>query len=405
MEPHIIENSFEKPEFQELTPVTCDKCGSAVPLASREIVSCIYCGASVQIPAEYQRSNQAKNQLEEIKKHAQKFLEKLGSKSKKWEIWLSLIPSWAFLLILLLGGTFCYDMIMKTFKYWLSLKLEVYYADYLSDSYTVPFDVGLFFVLLSLAMAAFFIVRRRVFVSRRLMTVLAAGMPVKPGGPATCRHCGALFMVNENELVAACDYCGTENFLQVPEEWLSKTRKVTSFSGRNVFWAEREFEREMTSSRLSLFNQLKLYGFCFAIFTAAFIQGDSTEIRLWKDHVARSERELFAIASDAPIPRTGEPFKMHGVYRMYTDGRQYKYKMALKKDEILKFSNVGTGTFSLSLRSQYQRESHKIEPAQSKEFRINLGGWTDLLITTYPENHQPTILIELNNLDSRRLPQ
>lgn len=390
-----MSNEIQSLQFQELTPVICEKCGSAIPLVDAELTDCIYCNAPVVIPANYRRGQEARKRLTQIRQHASDFLSRLGSRPRKLEIWISLIPAWTFLLILIVLTVVGFGISAFALEFGLSLLLGTNVTDYFHGMIVLLVYLGSLFLFFALPMTAFFLVRRRVFVTRRLMTVLAAGEPVKPGGPVTCRRCGGPFQTAENEVVAACAYCGTENFLQVPSEWLSATRKLTNNSGRNVFWAEREFEREITSSRSSLKGQLQVLGVFIIFIAGAFISADTTKLKTWKNDVEKDIRPIYGISPDVIVPGIEKPFRLHGLFRKYTNGREFRYNLALKNKERLIISVIEEGTIKVRLNGRYTIITLPATTGAPAEFTVTPGGWFDFALIVPINKPLPLIQIDL----------
>lgn len=381
--------------FQKLTPIHCSECGSAIPLVELELTECIYCGTPVSIPPQYRRGQEAHRRLSEIRRHATEFIARLGSRPRRWEIWISLIPSWAFFLILIFLTLTCFGGSVLSLEIFISNLIGTNVTDYMPEILIIPIYLGMLFLFLGLAMAAFFLIRRRVFVTRRLMTVLAAGGPVKPGGPATCRRCGAPFIVEANELVAACDYCSTENFLQVPQEWLSATRNLTTSSGRNVFWAEREFEREITSSQKSLKNQLSIFGTVMLFLAGGFVSADTAKMKVWRDDVGKSVRPVYGLSHEVAVPEIGKPFKLHGIFRNYRNKREFRYSIALKKKDCMSVNILENGPVEVRLRGRYSLKTLVASREMPAEFVAEPGGWFDFALSVPSDKPLPLIRIDL----------
>ncbi len=386
---------MQSPALQELTPIICGNCGSAVPLVDAEICACIYCGARVDIPADHRRGQEARRHLQNIRKNAVEFLGRLGRQPKRWEIWLSLLPSWLFFAMLLVITVTGFASFLYSLEFMISRVLGTNFRDLLPEIVVWPLYGGLMGVFPVMALAFFFLVRRRVFVARRLLSVLAAGEPVKPGGPATCRRCGAPFQTEAGDLVAACDYCGTENFLNVPHDWLAATRRLTTASGRNVFWAEREFDREMTSARTSLHNQLKLYAVFLLFIFGAFLSGDSSKIKAWKDEAAQTPRNLLGICTEFPDAQTGSPFKVHGAFRKYSDARAFEYRIALRANEKMLVSTVASGVIKLRVEGRYDRKAFRLAAGRPVEFKPAIGGWFNLYFAVNNSDPLPDVQVDL----------
>lgn len=393
-----MNNSEQSVEFQKLSPIICGECGGAVPLSEGDSIKCIYCNASVEVPDSYRRGSEAKARLAHIRDRAKSFLHQLGRNPGKVEVLIAKIPSYVFFVLLTISLIILWWVILAA-EYGLSMLLGTSIADLLSGEVGFTLFIGPFFLFLALALVFYFLVRRRVFVARRLLSVLAAQKPQTKGGPATCRRCGAPFQVEKNELVAACGYCGTENFLQVPDEWLSETGKLSISSGRNVFWAEREYDRELNSSRQSLVKLLSGLGFLVLIAIGGFAQADTSKILVWKEEVEKKPRQVFALTKDFPGPEMGKPFKLHGIYRNYSNGHWFDYKIALKRNDRIKFTLIDGEPLEVRLESKMQpfwrtKEFGLNTPA---EFVVEMGALYSLTLRKKPEDPLPTIKVEILN--------
>ncbi|HNX76420.1 MAG TPA: hypothetical protein PLM07_13495 [Candidatus Rifleibacterium sp.] len=392
------EQSSHSERFQELHPIFCGRCGSVVPLADVESIACVYCGAPNEIPEGYRRGREARQQLEECRTRARDFLARLGRRPRRWEVGLTLVPSWAFFPVLGLFILLGFSVTLSILDSLLTRVLGVWVVDYFSPWALWPATSGILFLFLAMALAVYFLVRQRVFVTRRLMAVLAAGEPVKAGGPAVCRRCGAPFQVAPNELVAACSYCGTESFLQVPPEWVSATRNLCRSSGRNVFWGEREFDRETASSRQTFANLLILFGGFFAILTIGFLLEARSDEPGWHEQVGKAQREIFGRARDIPCPQVGIPFKMHGLFLRHRREIEFAYTIALKKGETLEISLLASESAQIQFFGPSQRASVNLVPGGVARYQAELGGWVKLFLTLPSEKPPlPTIRFDLTS--------
>jgi LSD1 subclass zinc finger protein len=66
----------------------------------------------------------------------------------------------------------------------------------------------------------------RVDARRELQAALAAKPPATPGGPSSCRNCGAPLAYAPGALGVRCASCGADNLLQLPAGWLARARKL-----------------------------------------------------------------------------------------------------------------------------------------------------------------------------------
>jgi len=383
-------------DFCELKPIECSNCGSAVPLSDGEVAVCVYCRAKVPIPENYRRGNDARRRLASIRARAAEFLARLGNRPKFYEIWIARIPSWVYVLVPAVFVLFLFLRLMSGIEYVISRFIGVYVADTLSPLALAGIYGGSLFAVLLVAMALFFLIRCRVFATRRLMSVLAANMPTTAGGPSTCRRCGSPFMVGAAEMVCVCDYCGAENFLQVPDEWLAATRRFTGASGRNVFWAEREFEREIRMARETFRNQTIVFAALMLVAVGFYSSADQSRVAKYNEIIRGERLTFFSEYGEWPVPKIGEAFTLHGVFRKYPDANIFEYKFPLKRNERVTFSvHESAEPIRVGCRGPFNRILLDVSKNSPASFTADIGGWHHFYFMVKPSKGFPTVQIDL----------
>lgn len=99
--------------------------------------------------------------------------------------------------------------------------------------------------------------RRRVTARALLMSALAARPPTTPGGPASCRACGAPLEVEAQAVVARCLYCKAENALQVAPQFLTEARASTARVVTTMREAAQRDRDERRSTRAVILLRLR----------------------------------------------------------------------------------------------------------------------------------------------------
>lgn len=97
---------------------------------------------------------------------------------------------------------------------------------------------------------------RRSATSRRaLQALLAAGPPERPGGPASCRECGAPLTVSKDALAARCGYCHADNLVAVDAAWLRGAKVDRRAVKRTIHEALSDESRERYRLRRSIIKR------------------------------------------------------------------------------------------------------------------------------------------------------
>jgi LSD1 subclass zinc finger protein len=102
---------------------------------------------------------------------------------------------------------------------------------------------------------------------RELQGALAAGAPTTPGGPATCRNCGAPLDVPRGTLGVRCAYCSSDNLVALPAAWVTAAH---ASAGRAHTKITQVLSREGAKVRTSR-RRLALGTAAAVVFTVPFL--------------------------------------------------------------------------------------------------------------------------------------
>lgn len=279
----------------DVKPLTCPSCDGPVPLADADQVKCPYCGAEVLISERLRSLKRELGRLDEEKKAADRLYRRLGKPPPRFLRVFSFFDS-AWFWMLGLG-------------FWITAGLVVFIAsvpwvgqhlfhvntwDVLTERQQSMISIGGTMSTVAIGLLLSGWSRKRTVSRGSLQAALAAAPPKSAGGPAQCRLCGAALAVAPGALGARCDYCGADNLVQIPAEWVAKVRSITravTHQQRTLFVEE---AKARSSLRWSLFWRLVIGTLLVAPFLIAIgAVDDSSSIDV-------SEVKLYGEASFLP---------------------------------------------------------------------------------------------------------
>lgn len=234
----------------------CEGCGAPVPLGTGSDVLCPYCGARFPVPDAYAKMRQAEVARDAGRAEAHRLFAAIGNPpgvlARAWGtvstgcIWLLLWPP-AFVVDALLiakGMEIVSRSIGATlFDVWSNTRIYTGVGAAMYVTLGVPTVLGIYG-------------RRRTKGKQRLQAALAALPPDQPGGPARCRSCAAPLDVPDGRTGVACLYCGADNLVRMPEDWIAKLRTSASRLVTTIEEVAREDRTQRSGERRSLAWQL-----------------------------------------------------------------------------------------------------------------------------------------------------
>lgn len=240
---------------QNLAVLHCSGCGAPVALGDGDAAVCRQCGARTPIPGEHRALRDAASFDAATRRTAEAALHRLdrppGPGLRALAV-IARIPFWVIFLVF--GAPLFFVTLPSAFLLAHSIATAAGWpsGDDLSSALLVAV-MGAQFYLLAVVPAFLLIYGgRRVTARARLVAALAAKPPATPGGPASCRSCGAPLERTADEHVARCLYCRAENALIAPEAHLKAARGVVARIAATVAEAVAQdaAERQATRQRL-----------------------------------------------------------------------------------------------------------------------------------------------------------
>jgi hypothetical protein len=248
----------------KVTVLRCASCAGAVPFGDGDTLPCPYCAAPVEVPEEHRALRAAERQYNEHRSSARELLRRLGKPPSVVVRFLTrangLTVVWLFVLGTLVSSALCAALFPLMGRLSLAL-FHVHLEDVVLYRYdpNALFMIGQFSFLLAflggLVVWGAYVHRRGVRL-HGLQAGLSARAPERPGGPSTCRGCGAPLSAKAEELAVTCVYCRADNLLRIPESWIGAARDLAQELAGAIEDAARAFQDEERTIRRSLVVRL-----------------------------------------------------------------------------------------------------------------------------------------------------
>jgi LSD1 subclass zinc finger protein len=248
----------------ELKPLVCSACDAAVPLGTTDTTTCPYCGARVAVPPELVQLRDADKQQRAARAEAAELLTELAQPLpifvRAFDL-LGTIAMWTAIAIAAAGFiagiivAFASDgadspLLALVFGVFIGLLAVPQAWEYLLHRLAPSMHVdlvdrlgGFWASALLGAVIAIVFVLPIVFGTRartlrelhdRLQRQFAGKPPLRPGGPARCRHCDAPLEVAPGALGVRCLYCNTDNLIEVTASAAAQAGTAATISEQEV---------------------------------------------------------------------------------------------------------------------------------------------------------------------------
>lgn len=204
-----------------LQPLGCPSCAGLVPLGDADAVTCPFCGTRVDIPADHRAARDAARKDAASRSEATALYRALGVPPRAPLRWAARSAG---RFALALGILFPVPATLVI--YFINRKpvFGVQLYDVLTGEQQVLAGFAAPFILVFLGIVLAAAARRHAIFRGRLQSALAARPPERPGGAASCRHCGGPLDVGPRDLGVRCLYCGADNLVRMPASWVAAMR-------------------------------------------------------------------------------------------------------------------------------------------------------------------------------------
>lgn len=266
----------------KLSPLACPRCGAAVPLGEGTVARCSYCAIDVPVPPEYialrddaKTRVRDKAELDRLYAEASRPPSKLirGFAAIGRGVQIGALVGGALIIVGTIIGViireqdFMTTVISTVLMTPLAIPafFETLFHLIGSHSYDLVDRLGAFGGLLP-GITVWLLVAVPLLISNTcrgalakivmLRMRLAAGQPVQPGGPATCRGCGAALDVPPGALGVRCTYCETDNLVTVPGRAAAKDHRETTHMHEAIDHVYAVHQRQLAAARATLRRNL-----------------------------------------------------------------------------------------------------------------------------------------------------
>lgn len=214
-----------------VTPLHCPTCNAPVPMGTADTATCLACGASVPLPDDVRALRDSAAENAEDRAQAEKLYRKLGKPpSALLQAWVSVFVLGAGAVIAVVSGLVALGGVALIF---VALGLELILhalAGLFGVDFIDRYGGGTAYagftacVVLFGALPAWLVnyLQSSGELRLQLQANLSARRPKQPGFPSTCRTCGAALDIAPGQLGVRCAYCGSDNLVALPPEWVAR---------------------------------------------------------------------------------------------------------------------------------------------------------------------------------------
>jgi DNA-directed RNA polymerase subunit RPC12/RpoP len=239
----------------------CTNCGAPLAFGDGDTTKCNRCGTETVVPERHRRLRDLRGTDAALRAEAEAMFARLDSPPSMVTGVLAMTLD-----LNMLAFLFVYGIPVGLGSVLWALDATTWLAHYRRvPEAEIPFAVTMAFVGLVLLVLLFVPRALGVYANRRatgrLMLVqgLAAKLPSTPGGPSTCRVCGAPLAILENASVCDCIYCGAQNAVRIRSKLLALTQMAVAAFAKTVADALRIDDAERKETRAKLRSELGRY--------------------------------------------------------------------------------------------------------------------------------------------------
>jgi DNA-directed RNA polymerase subunit RPC12/RpoP len=207
------------PRERAVDVLQCGTCGAPVAFGESDVLRCPHCGGEVPVPEAHRALRDAARARAGARRDAEVVAARALRPPPAWVRGAATVfdSTLVFLFVGWLPALLISLQLMGGLSLWLVL------AGVYPNSDAIPAEVwlaalvapGLVMIVGSRLLGIFAGTRLRAYALLR--DGLRARPPVRAGGPASCRLCGAPLDVPDDRLVVGCPYCEADNLVRVGE--------------------------------------------------------------------------------------------------------------------------------------------------------------------------------------------
>ena len=239
-------------------------------------IKCQGCGAETAVPETYHELQHARQDDAMLRPQAEATLRKLAQPPSMVIKVLARcldLPMLAFIFLFGIPVTLFAVLEADRADRWLAPHLHLASADDVPFAYMIAIICFLMLVIAFVPRAFGVYANRRATARGKLVAALMARPPETPGGPSTCRACGAPLAVAPNAIVAICSYCGVESAIVVDAGVAASTDAVVRNLGKTIVDAAKIDRAERRATLHMLVRELGRYTFRTVLLGIGFTLG------------------------------------------------------------------------------------------------------------------------------------
>jgi DNA-directed RNA polymerase subunit RPC12/RpoP len=206
----------------------CPSCGAPLPPAGLDSeVTCKSCGKSTTLTD----GSDAMVREKQSRAEAEALFARLGRPPSWSQRFARSLVSWK---IWVFGFPFALGILWRIGeapRNWVMAAWEKIFHErllHVAPPVTAWVVQAMFPIGVALALLVWSLLGERVDARRELQAMLAAKPPETEGGPSLCRRCAAPLELAKGALGTRCPYCGADNLVVLPADWIAKARAMSS---------------------------------------------------------------------------------------------------------------------------------------------------------------------------------
>jgi hypothetical protein len=260
-----------------LAPLACSQCAGSIPFGDDATTECPFCHAINEVPTAYREMRTSKLAAATTRAEAETVLARLDRPAARvTKIAARMLDLPMLLFFVGFGipvGLIAIGLGLR-FEYWLAARSGDPVPPWMMFSATFSALFVMIFVPRVLGIHA----NRRATGRMRLLAALEARPPTTPGGPSSCRRCGAPLHVGDDALLAVCAYCGAEHAVHVKTHVIDAVRGAARQLATTLHEAAEADRGERRQTRRMLVRELIRYVWPTAVFGAALAVADVPDV-------------------------------------------------------------------------------------------------------------------------------